>query len=268
HLHWGYWADPNQALLTPADFAAAAEALTQRICEAAGLADGQRILDVGCGLGGTLMAINEQFQGVELVGLNIDPRQLAVARAQAVARPGNTIRFVEGDACEMPFPDGSFDRILAVECIFHFPSRTRFFSEARRLLRPAGRLALSDFVNTPALQAFTALDQQRADLRASYGNTTVISGAAYERLGEAAGLGRPTVDDITFHTLPTYRVLSRHPVLLPERVDQRINQLLEWVTRLGLLRYRILSWRPQPSESGAPSLDPPDRTPADSSRAA
>ena len=256
HLHWGYWGDPNQALLTAADFAAAAEALTQRICDAAGLADGQRILDVGCGLGGTLMAINERFEGVELVGLNIDPRQLAVARAQAQPRPGNTIRFVEGDACAMPFADGSFDRILAVECIFHFPSRARFFSEVRRLLRPEGRLALSDFVSTPALQAFTALDRRRADLRASYGSTAVIGGAAYEQLGETAGLGRPSVDDITYNTLPTYRVLSRYPVLLPERVDQRINQLLEWVTRLGLLRYRILSWSPQLSALGRQSPAP------------
>src|SRR5438034_5931485 len=53
--------------------------------------------------------------------------------------PYTTLFRSEADACALPFPDASFDRVLAVECIFHFPSRLRFLKEAARVLKPGGR---------------------------------------------------------------------------------------------------------------------------------
>src|SRR5262245_24213224 len=150
HVHWGYWDAPRDANGSMADFAAAAEKLSERVCDAAAVADGQRILDVGCGFGGTVQHLNQRLRQVRLSGLNIDERQLARARQHVIARPGNEVDFHEGDACAMPFPDASFDVVLAVECIFHFGSRARFFEEARRVLAPGGRLALCDFVPTRA----------------------------------------------------------------------------------------------------------------------
>ena len=146
HVHWGYWTDPRLAVCDDEDYARAAEQLTLELCQAAGIGAGERVLDVGCGFGGTIASLNERFEGMRLTGLNIDERQLERARRLVIARPGNTVAFQAGDACAMPFADGSFDRILAVECIFHFSSREQFFAEAIRLLRPGGTLALSDFV--------------------------------------------------------------------------------------------------------------------------
>ena len=57
---------------------------------------------------------------LEMTGLNIDPRQLEVARKEVLPENGNTIDFIEADAVSLPFPDDTFDVVLAVECIFHF----------------------------------------------------------------------------------------------------------------------------------------------------
>src|SRR3984885_328566 len=145
HVHWGFFSSPTSDASLPSCLAAA-ETMTELICKAGRVGSGLRILDVGRGFGGTIAHLNERLTGCELVGLNIDERQLSLARQSVTARPGNTVRFVQGDACALPFKDGAFDVVLAVECIFHFPSRRTFFSEAKRVLRPGGTLALSDFV--------------------------------------------------------------------------------------------------------------------------
>ena len=63
HIHLGYWADPAQADGSFKDFAAAAERLSWMVCEAGGVQNGQRILDVGCGIGGTVASLNERLSG-------------------------------------------------------------------------------------------------------------------------------------------------------------------------------------------------------------
>ena len=116
-MHWGYWENPAK------------------------IEDTLAVLDVGCGFGGTLTSLQTKWQGLNLTGLNIDARQLEVAKKHV---PNAT--FIEGDACALPFKEALFDRVLAVECIFHFPSRLKFFQEAARVLNPSGRISLSDFI--------------------------------------------------------------------------------------------------------------------------
>src|SRR5579859_226507 len=117
HVHWGYFSSPENADPSDAGYAIAAEAMTEQVCRAGRVRDGARILDVGCGFGGTVAHLNERFTGCRLVGLNIDERQLARARKLVQARDGNEVEFVHGDACALPFADGEFDVVLAVECI-------------------------------------------------------------------------------------------------------------------------------------------------------
>src|SRR5262249_40386438 len=126
HVHWGYWPDPAAADGSAEDYARAAERLCRRVCAAAAVRDGLRVLDVGCGFGGTLASLNERFDGLHMVGVNIDLRQLDRARLLVRPSPGNAVRFVEADALSLPFADASFDVVLAVECIFHFGDRAAF----------------------------------------------------------------------------------------------------------------------------------------------
>jgi len=74
HVHWGYWQDPAKADLSVADFAEAAENLTAQVCLAATIDNNLSVLDVGCGFGGTVAYLNENYTGMALTGLNLDER--------------------------------------------------------------------------------------------------------------------------------------------------------------------------------------------------
>ena len=86
-VHWGYWEDPKAAEGTRADYVAAMEHMNVVLLRAGKVADGQRLLDVGCGFGGTIQQINAGYSNMRLTGLNIDPRQLAAAEAQLGVHP-------------------------------------------------------------------------------------------------------------------------------------------------------------------------------------
>lgn len=248
HVHWGFWADPSRADGSVADFAAAAERLSEQVLEAAAITPGERVLDAGCGLGGTLALLNERCGDLTLTGLNIDSRQLAGAAARVQPRAGNSLAWVEGDACAMPFADHSFDAVLAVECIFHFPSREAFFAEAARVLRPGGRLTLCDFVPSRALRLLQRLGQRgggRAggSVGATYGSIDCsCSLAGYRRLARRHGLALRSERDINRATLPTYPVVEGlfADAGWPEAVAA--TRLIGRLSRWGLLRYRILSF--------------------------
>ena len=262
HVHWGYWADPARATCDDDDYAAAAEQLSREVCRAAEVAEGERVLDAGCGFGGTIALLNEQFSRLRLDGLNIDERQLERARRDVVARRDNVIQFTRADACSLPFPDASFDRVLAVECIFHFPSRERFFAEVFRVLRPGGTLTLTDFVpaapfvrlvrlatESPALARYQFFGRVNLDCSRPY----------YRQIARRTGLLPVERRNLTRHILPTYRylvdVLRRSKSV--EGIIQPIPDAapwLAWAGRLGVLRYELLSFRKPDQDNPKPGL--------------
>ncbi len=121
-------------------------ALHDELIGEARLEPGQRVLDVGCGTGSLAVRIRSQLPGVEVIGLDPDPKALAIARRKA-ARAGVEVRFEEGYGDALPFADACFDRVTSSLMLHHLELATRnaMLREVLRVLRPGGSLHLLDF---------------------------------------------------------------------------------------------------------------------------
>jgi tocopherol O-methyltransferase len=136
HLHHGYWISGKETKEK------AQNQLIEHLAEAAGLRHGGRILDVGCGFGGTTIHLAKTY-GADATGITISPIQVEMARKAAAVDDVNA-KFILMDAEEMKF-DEPFDLVWSIESISHYPQREKFFAAAARCLKHQGTLAIIDW---------------------------------------------------------------------------------------------------------------------------
>jgi len=113
-----------------------------------GLQAGERVLDMGCGAG--RHAFEMYQRGADVIALDQDAEELAVVsewfaamRDEGTVPLGAEADVKQGDALDLPFPDGEFDRIVAAEVLEHIPDDERAISELVRVLRPGGTIAVT-----------------------------------------------------------------------------------------------------------------------------
>lgn len=102
----------------------------------AALPDGGWVLDVATGEGGMARALLGRWPGVRVVGLDFVRPMLVLGRA----RLGREVRWVEGDALHLPFPDGFFDAVVSAFLLRNVVDVRAALAEQARVVRPGGRV--------------------------------------------------------------------------------------------------------------------------------
>jgi ubiquinone/menaquinone biosynthesis C-methylase UbiE len=120
---------------------------------------GARVLDLATGVGAMAGWLLERFVGIDLVGVDLSPHQLAWAR-----RNHPTLRVLRADASRLPFADATFDRVHCSWLLEHVPAAVavKILREVRRLLRPGGychftEVDNSTFRTTPGAEEIQAV---------------------------------------------------------------------------------------------------------------
>ncbi len=133
-------------LYDPLQWILGGDSLKRPLIQQAGLKSGLRALDIGCGTGSLTLLLKKLHPAVEVVGLDPDPKALAIAKRKA-QRAGLAIQLDQGFSDGLPYPDASFDRVFSSLMFHHLKSEEKAATlrEVRRVLRPGGSLHLLDF---------------------------------------------------------------------------------------------------------------------------
>src|ERR1700738_253558 len=135
-IHFGYWDEHTRS------HAQSLLAMNRVLANSLGIRSGQRILDAGCGVGGSAIWL-AKTSDVQVVG--ITPVASQVARAYRYAHEqgvADQVSFEQQDYTHTAFPDASFDVVWAMESLCHTPNKRFVLAEARRLLPPGGRFGV------------------------------------------------------------------------------------------------------------------------------
>ncbi|CAN5424783.1 hypothetical protein BH10ACT2_BH10ACT2_12450 [soil metagenome] len=140
--------DPNVAVLLATMDATAGWEATRRLRawerDQLGLTAGQRLLDVGCGLGEAALALAQDLgDGGEVVGVDASAEMIRAARARASTAKCRT-RFIVGDACALDEPDASFDVVRSERTLQWLADPVAAVAEMGRVVRAGGRISLID----------------------------------------------------------------------------------------------------------------------------
>ena len=137
-IHYGYW---DKTVRT---FRESLLRMNEVMMDAAAIKATDRVLDAGCGVGGSSIHIAART-GATVTGISLSDRQVQQARENARSRGvQNHTNFAVMDYSATTFPDASFDVVWGCESICYADNKEQFIQEAFRLLRPGGRLVVAD----------------------------------------------------------------------------------------------------------------------------
>ena len=255
HVHLGYYGDPARSR----DFRLAKNDFVHELVRWSGLdrlPPGSRILDVGCGIGGSARLLALHY-GFDVLAISISPAQIARARSLTSPELAAHCRFEVMDALALDLPDRGFDAVWSVEAAPHMPDKQRYVDELLRMLRPHGRLAMADWNRRDPTDG-------PMDRLESWVMRQLLDQWAHPEFASIAAMrhdfdGSPWADglevesaDWTAATVPSWRdsILEgfRRPTAVlglgPKAVVQGLREtptllLMDWAFRHGLMQFGV-----------------------------
>lgn len=219
-LHFGYWdsdtRNHSDSLLN----------MNREIARPLDLRPGLKVLDAGCGVGGSSMWLADNF-GVDVLGITITETQIELANGFAQERGlQDSVAYELRDFCDTGLPSESFDVVWAQESSCHAEDKGQFLKEAFRVLKPGGMLAVEDWFRETRSLAPT-------DEKMLHGWISCWAIPDLETIEEFtqkagdAGFGDITSRDLTMYVRPSLRRLYRNSVLSypPAWVAHRLGML-------------------------------------------
>ncbi|MEU6539775.1 methyltransferase domain-containing protein [Streptomyces sp. NPDC047000] len=241
NIHVGYWDDAAD----DSSMRAATDRLTDLVTERLEPAEGQHLLDVGCGHGSTAARIIARH-AVRITGVSVSDYQIGVAagRPQSPDLPGRAA-FQLADAMELPFADESFDGAYAIESLMHMKDQDAAIGHLARVLRPGGRLVIAEHRLEGELGAADAARMTEAYAFFKFS----LSTDGYREQLQEAGLKVVDHTDITENVRPSYDSMIRCWREAARELDGREAREMETAAELGAwffgevpqLRYGLLT---------------------------
>lgn len=204
HIHHGLWRTGKETKEQAQDN------LVAELAAHAKLPEKPRVLDVGCGVGGTSVWLAKNL-GADATGITISTEQVRMAGENATkAGVTATTRFIEGDGEKLTeilgaAAHGTFDAVWISEALSHFVNKDKFFAEALKMLKPGGKLVLADWFRADSCPA-ALVESQIKPIEVGMLLPSLDAVSHYITLLTAAGLRLVWLEDVSKETAATWDI--------------------------------------------------------------
>jgi tocopherol O-methyltransferase len=228
HIHHGYWEADETSV-------GAQIQLITRLAERAAVPSGARVLDVGCGFGGSSRWL-ARHRDCQVTGITISPVQVKRATKRARAEGlADRARFLIHDANHLDFPAASFDVVWIIECSEHLEDKERFIDACARILKPGGRIALCAWLDADTGRREDA--QLVEEVCRGMLCPSLASAANYTACMQKAGFEDVVFEDITRRVEKTWDLCL---AVVERRSMRALRWLMDEKTKAFVLSFKAI----------------------------